>query len=146
MAEQLKLSVPADFNVTELGKKLSQKYEKEGYNVDFDSEDEYSFSLQIDKNMSGFMRWVAGLAKKITVNVDLEGTKLNISYTNPEWAGKIVAIIPLGLLWVPFFTGLVGLFGQINFPTKISDDIKQITREMNRRQREAKQQQEQNQA
>ena len=130
MADQFKISVPEYFYISELKNELVNKYEEEGYNVDVLDESESSFSVKIEKDMGGFLQYL-GLAKAITVNVELEGDKIAVDFTNPEWTGKIVAgVVGLCVILIPLITAIVGAIGQMNFPNEIGDHIRKIVKEM----------------
>ena len=130
MADQFKISVPEYFYIGELKNELVNKYEEEGYNVDVLDESDSSFSVKIEKDMGGFLQYL-GLAKAITVNVELEGDKIAVDFTNPEWTGKIVAgVVGLCVILIPLITAIVGAIGQMNFPNEIGDHIRKIVKEM----------------
>lgn len=130
MADQFKISVPEYFYISELKNELVNKYEKEGYNVDVLDESVSSFSVKIEKDMGGFLQYL-GLAKAITVNVEIEGEKIVVDFVNPEWTGKIVAlVVGFCLLLVPFITGIIGTIEQTNFPKEIGDNIRKFVKQM----------------
>ena len=142
MAEPLRISVTENFDLAELAKQISKTCEREGYTANFYDDDcKTSFSLKIEKDMGGFLQWI-GLGQSITLNAELEGTKLVVHYTNAEWTSKIIALaIGWFILWIPFVTGLIGTFKQMNLPNAINEEVRKIVTEIKQREKNTKKEQ-----
>ena len=135
MAEPIKISVPENFDLAKFAKQISKTCEREGYTTTFYDDDcKTFFSLKIEKDMGGFLQWI-GLGQSITLNAELEGTKLVVHYTNAEWTSKIIALaIGWLIIWIPFVTGLIGTFKQMNLPNAINEEVRKIATEIKKQQ------------
>ena len=121
------IRVPSNFNMKVLGDKIFKYYKKEGYSVDIYG-DSTNLEIKLSKDMKGFLRWL-GLAKQLTVNIYYEDDTLELSFSDKELVGKIVAIaVGWYIIFIQLITGLIGLFGQLSMPKDVTETIRKLSR------------------
>lgn len=82
--------------------------------------------IDFNDGNDGFTKYI-GLGANIKASFIMNGDCLNVSFTEADWSGKIVAfIIGWFLCWIPWVTGGIGIFKQTDLPKKISNDVRML--------------------
>ena len=125
MANNVMFNVSPTFNLDVFATRLADTYRAKGYVVNVASMGT-SYSITFDKGTGG-INTILGMGEGIKANITLTGNALNISFTDEEWTGKIVALV-IGwfLCWVPIITGIIGIIRQTSLPKEIGTDATMI--------------------
>lgn len=129
MADSIMFNVKPDFDLYEFSKRLAELYSAKGFTVNVTNINGSSI-ITFDKKTGG-INILLGMGLGIKATCTLLNGALNISFTDAEWTGKIVAcVVGWFLCWIPIITGIIGIVQQIQLPKDIGNDAKLIASNM----------------
>lgn len=130
MANNVMLNVKPDFDMEVFANRLAETYRAKGFNVNVVNMNG-NFMISFEKGKDGINN-ILGMGKAITANCMLmNNNTLNITFTDADWTGKIIAcVVGWFLCLIPFITGIVGIVGQSGLPKEIGNDATMIAASM----------------
>lgn len=129
MANNVMFNVKPDFDMDLFANRLADTYRAKGFTVNVANMNG-SCIITFDKGTGG-INTLLGMGKGIKATCMLMNDTLNISFSDADWTGKIIAcIVGWFLCLVPLITGIIGIVGQIGLPKEISNDATMIASNM----------------
>lgn len=123
MQENNYFNVGQNFDLNGLVEALVRSFTVEGFRVE-PRPMTSGASVTFKKNTSGFKKML-GLSCVITANLSINNQgMLLLSFSDPEWGSKAFALaVGWFLFWIPFATGLYGLYKQSELPKEITNKV-----------------------
>ena len=129
MANNVMFNVGPNFNMDFFAKQLVDMYRAKGYAVN-PVNLAGNYSITFEKGVGG-INTLLGMGEGVKANITQTGNTVNISFTDEEWTGKIIAIaVGWFLCWVPMITGIIGVVRQLGLPKSIGNDAQSIAASM----------------
>ncbi len=123
MANNFNANVGNSFRVDELARYVAEKYRSKGYSADIHNNGNAT-SVKISKN-TDVIYMLIGMVESVVVNLKVENGTLSVTYTEVEYASKLIAgIIGFFMLWPIWIPMIIGLVKQGELNDGISRDIK----------------------
>ncbi len=123
MANNFSANVGNSFRVDELARYMAEKYRSKGYSADIQNNGNVT-SVKISKN-TDVLYMLIGMVESVVVNLKVENGTLSVTYTEVEYASKLIAgLIGFFLLWPLWIPMIIGLVNQSSLNDGISKDIK----------------------
>lgn len=118
-------NVSPDFDMNVFAEKLAETYRAKGFTVNVANLNN-SCVITFDKGTGG-INTILGMGKGIKATCMKTNEALNITFSDAEWTGKIVAcIVGWFLCLIPVITGIIGIVGQTGLPKEIGNDATMI--------------------
>ncbi len=125
MAENMILNVAEGYDLAALADRIASTYQQKGFSANVTGAPN-GIMVRLEKNLGG-LNTLLGLGKGITVYLSLNGNTLQVSYSQEEWNGKIIAIaIGWIVCFIPLITGILGAVEQSNLSKEINNDIRML--------------------
>lgn len=123
MADSVMLTVPEEFDLSNLTQQLADMYRAKGFTVNIASLNN-SEIVEFDKGVGG-INMLLGLDLGIKATFSIQnGTTLIVNFSDAAWTGKIIGIcVGWFVCLVPFITAIVGAVKQSKFPKDLRNDI-----------------------
>lgn len=121
MAQPMYINVPEGFDMGVFARKMTDAYQAKGYAVQ-PSVTENTAVLILSKDLGG-INTVLGMGEGVTINCTVIEGRMTINFVNEEWTSKIIACA-IGWIccFIPFITGLIGVYRQVTLPNTIGAD------------------------
>ena len=131
MANGFMLNVVNNFNLAAYCQSVAQFYQSKGFVVNVAMFNPNSAQILFDKDTGG-INTILGLGIGLKANIALNGNVLSVTFTDPEWTGKIIGLV-VGwfLCLIPFVTAIIGLIKQTDFPKQLQADMTMVANNMN---------------
>ena len=129
MADNIMFNVKPDFNMDVFAGRLADTYRAKGFTVNVANMNG-NYMLTFDKGTGG-INTILGMGLGIKATCMLVNGALNITFSDAEWTGKIIAcVVGWFLCLVPFITGIIGVVNQMGLPKQIGNDATMIASTM----------------